>query len=136
MLIRIVEMKYYPLAISLAVILFIAQGCSRYDPNEHRVQTQTARETLELVLKSWQEGNRPESWQEKKPAVVVQDMDWKSGARLKSFEIVGEGEAIDANLYCQVKLNFEQPQNGKREHTVTYLVGTSPVLTVFRSPGP
>ncbi len=62
-------------------------------------------------------------------------MDWKRGVPLQSFEILGEGDAVDANLYCQVKLKFSKPQNGKSEQVVTYLVGTSPVLTVFRSPG-
>ncbi len=45
-------------------------------------------------------------------------MDWRAGAKLQSFEILGEGEAIDANLHCQVKLKFAQPQNGKKEVTV------------------
>ncbi len=117
----------------LFMSLYIS-GCG-YSAAEHRVTSTTARSTLESVLKSWQAGESSESWQEKTPKVVVQDMDWRAGAKLQSFEILGEGEAIDANLHCQVKLKFAQPQNGKKEVTVTYLVGTSPVLTVFRELG-
>lgn len=110
-------------------------GCRSRASTEHRVEQSVARDTLQSVLNSWLDGETPESWQKKSPQVVVQDMDWKTGAKLKSFEILGEGEAIDANLYCQVKLRFSPPHNGKSESQVTYLVGTSPVITVFRAVG-
>lgn len=123
------------------VLLFIfalnaLSGCGGYSAKMHRVESTLARGTLESVLKSWQDGAAPESWQEKKPKVVVQDMEWQAGTKLNTFEILGDGEAIDANLYCKVKLKLESPGKGKREQTVTYLVGTSPVLTVFRSATP
>jgi hypothetical protein len=98
----------------------------------HPVDPNLARNTLDAVLKSWQEGATPESWQQKAPSVVVQDMDWKSGKKLKSFEVVEPTETVDANLHCQVKLVFEDPEQGEEEQTVKYVVGTSPVLTVFR----
>ncbi|MDX1929104.1 MAG: hypothetical protein SFV81_21430 [Pirellulaceae bacterium] len=123
-----------PFKFLLILVSLTLSGCG-YSAAEHRVTSTTARTTLESVLKSWQAGESSESWQQKTPKVVVQDMDWRAGAKLQSFEILGEGEAIDANLHCQVKLKFAQPQNGKKEITVTYLVGTSPVLTVFRELG-
>jgi len=106
-------------------------GCNQQMETQP-VDTRQARSTLEAVLKSWQEGATPESWQQKTPSVVVQDMDWKTGKKLKSYEIVAPGDAIDSNLHCQVKLTLEDPEKGEVERTVTYLVGTSPVLTVFR----
>lgn len=121
--------------VQLLLALSVLGGCRSKLATEHRVESSIARDTLQAVLSSWQEGETPESWQKKSPQVVVQDMDWKNGAKLKSFEILGEGEAIDANLHCQVKLRFLPPHNGKSESQVTYLVGTSPVLTVFRSFG-
>ena len=117
-------------------VILGASGCRGYSSAKHRVESTTARSTLETVLKSWQEGASPESLQEKKPKIVVQDLDWKTGTKLLAFEILGEGDAIDANLYCKVKLKMESPGKGKSEKTVTYLIGTSPVLTVFRSVEP
>lgn len=111
-------------------------GCSSYSPDEHRVEPGSAKKVLEEVLNSWKDGGAIDDWQKRKPPVVVQDMDWKSGATLQSFEIQGEGEAIDANLHCQVKLKMLLPNKAKSEKTVKYLVGTSPVLTVFRALGP
>ncbi len=116
-----------------AVLLVLAScGCGpKYSPEAHRVDPAQARSTLEAVLNGWQQGETPDAWQQKTPAVVVQDMEWKSGAKLSAFEILST-EAIDANLHCEVKLTLEDPQKGKVERTVKYLVGTSPVLTVFR----
>src|SRR5690606_23076401 len=105
-------------------------------PEDHRVNVPQARKLLEEVLAGWQMGETPESWRAKTPEVVIQDFDWQGGARLNSFEILSEGDAIDANLHCRVKLKLENPTKKPIEKTVTYLVGTSPALTVFREPGP
>jgi hypothetical protein len=66
---------------------------------------------------------------------VIQDFDWMGGAKLTSYEILTT-KAIDANLHCEVKLSLTGAQNGGSEKTVTYLVSTSPVLTVFRAAAP
>lgn len=116
--------------------MLLIGGCGGYSAEANRVDPELARKTLEEVLTSWQEGATPESWQQKTPQVVVQDMEWKSGKTLKSFEILDGGQAIDANLNCQVKLTLTDGETGERQRTVTYYVGTSPVLTVFRAPGP
>lgn len=118
------------IAAALTLSLLLA-GCSN-TMESHPVDPNLARNTLDAVLKSWQEGATPESWQQKTPSVVVQDMDWKTGKKLKSFEIIEPTESVDANLHCQVKLVFEDAEKGEVEQTVKYVVGTSPVLTVFR----
>lgn len=122
------------LAMAAALPVFLG-GCGGYSPEAHRVDPALARKTLEQVLKSWQEGATPDSWQQKSPQVVVQDMDWKFGKKLESFEIMDDADAIDANLHCRVKLSLHGDTNGEQK-LVTYYVGTSPVLTVFREPGP
>ncbi len=111
-------------------------GCngSDYSAAAHRVDPQLARSTLVSVLDSWKAGEDPAGWQQKEPSVVIQDFDWMGGARLTEYEILDE-RPIDANLHCDVKLTLEDPQKGSAEKTVTYLVSTSPVLTVFRAPG-
>ncbi len=124
------------LCLVFSLVCWSLSGCGSYSPTEHRVEPSSAKKILEEVLTSWKEGGSMEQWQKREPPVVVQDMDWKSGATLQSFEINGEGEAIDANLHCQVKLKMLLPNKSKSEKTVTYLVGTSPVVTVFRALGP
>ena len=99
----------------------------------NRVDPLQARSTLEAVLTSWQQGDSIDSWSSKQPQVAVQDLDWKAGFKLKSFEFLEPDEAVDANLFCKVKLTLADTSSKQSTQTVTYIVGTSPVRTVFRS---
>jgi hypothetical protein len=92
-----------------------------------------ARQTLASVLDGWKSGDPCSEWQARSPKIVVQDFDWQAGLKLKSYEIMGEGDPRDANLYCQVRLMLADPARGDVQKTVTYVVGTDPVLTVFRA---
>ena len=96
------------------------------------VEPALARATLRDVLESWKNGKQPQELQSATPKVVVQDPDWLVGKRLVSYQILDNGEARDANLLCRVKLVVEDPTNGQSEFTATFVVGTDPVLTVFR----
>ncbi|MCA9032984.1 MAG: hypothetical protein KDA66_19350, partial [Planctomycetaceae bacterium] len=78
----------------------------------------------------------PEMWRERTPEVVVQDIAWKAGEKLQDYEIQGAGKPVDANLVCDVKLTLQNSDGDLHEELVTYLVGTSPVLTVFRQVQP
>ncbi len=117
------------IAASLAVI---ASGCNSHT-KASPVDPTLARSTLKSVLESWQRGESIDSWQSKQPPVVVQDFDWKAGTKLSSFEIFQKDETMDANLFCQVKLTMQNAQSQQSDRLVTYIVGTSPVFTVFRS---
>ena len=119
--------------LTFASFYLVIAACGQ-SPEAHRVTPEAARRTLDAVLESWQQGRAPEEWQSREPHVVIQDFDWMSGAKLLDFEVL-ETTPIDANLHCQVKLLLSTDK-GRNARTVTYLVGTSPVLTVFREPGP
>jgi hypothetical protein len=66
--------------------------------------------------------------------MTVQDFEWESGAKLLDYEVLGDGQSRDANLSVKVKLMLasDQAKAKKVEKTVSYLVGTSPSITVFR----
>lgn len=98
----------------------------------HRVQPDIAVSTLRTALESWKGGETPDSLKKATPPIVVQDADWTSGAKLISFEIQEGGKPVDANLYAQVKLKLRDAAGTESDKTVTYVVGTSPALTVFR----
>ncbi|MBW3541480.1 MAG: hypothetical protein KY476_14530 [Planctomycetes bacterium] len=118
-------------AVTIPIAAALMCGCGGPDLADP-VDPDRARGTLQDVLESWQKGATPESWREKSPEVVVQDMDWNGGAKLHSYEFLGPGEALDANLHAPVRLTLVDPQGRRQEKTVTYIIGTSPVLTVFR----
>jgi hypothetical protein len=119
-----------PLGLLAVVPMWIA-GCSKAG-SPHPVEPDLARKTLQDVLQSWQDGAKIESWREHDPEVVVQDIDWEAGRQLESFEILGEGTPLDSILYCEVKIVIADPEAGSSDKTVTYQVGTAPVVTVFR----
>lgn len=91
-----------------------------------------ARETLTSVLDGWKEGKTPDSLQKRSPPIIVQDIDWTSGAKLVKYELSGDGTEADGSLLTQVKLTLQSSRGGPKEKTVTYIVGTSPGLTVLR----
>ncbi|WP_165249649.1 hypothetical protein [Paludisphaera soli] len=118
------------LAATLAVALAaIATGCS--SGVAHPVDPGPAMDALKTTLDAWKAGKAPDSLQEASPPIVVQDLEWLSGAKLESYEVQGEGVPADANLQVRVKLNLAA-KGKKAQRDAHYLVTTSPALTVFR----
>ena len=114
-------------------LLLLAAGCSNQRPNKAApVDAETARSTLKLALDAWRDGKSPDSLQQASPKITAQDMDWKQGLTLKNYKLLGDGVERDANLECRVKLSLVDKRGKTFEKTVTYIVGTDPVLTVFR----
>lgn len=115
---------------SFVVIGLIVGGCG--GPRLYKVDPDVARRTLTHALDQWKSGADPESLRAAKPEIVVQDFDWIGGAKLQQYEILGDGEPRDANLVVKVKLTLRDQEEKESSKVVTYLVGTAPVLTVFR----
>jgi hypothetical protein len=59
-------------------------------------------------------------------------MDWMTGFKLVDYEIIGTGTVRDTQLRCPVKLSLEKPDGQALSKEVAYVVGTDPVITVFR----
>lgn len=117
--------------LALSLCGFVTSGCGS-GLQSAPVDADTALETLERVMESWKQGDTAESLKEQSPSVVVQDVDWTSGMKLLGYEIADDGKESGANLIARVKLTLADKQGAETEKTVTYVVGTAPVLTVFR----
>lgn len=118
----------FPIVSAALLFSLLITGCGI----DHRVQPDVAAQTLRKTMENWKEGKSPASLQSAEPAIVVQDMDWTGGAKLIDFQILDGAKPVDANLYAQVKLKLKDAAGAETEKTVTYVVGTSPALTVFR----
>lgn len=118
------------LAMMLAVAV-LGTGCGGGGPS-HPVNPTKARDALVQTLDHWKSGGTPGSMATASPPVTVQDFDWTQGTKLTGYEIVGDGTSIDANLSIKVKLDLVDANGKPVEKTVSYLVGTSPSITVFR----
>ena len=95
------------------------------------VKPDVAMDTLKLTLDEWKSGAAVDSLRQRKPGIVVQDLDWSGGKKLVAYEVLG-GDPVDANLVARVKLTLQSAEGPSTDKTVTYVVGTAPVLTVFR----
>ena len=91
-----------------------------------------AESTLVKVLDAWKSGQKPDELAKQSPKIVAQDMDWVMGAKLAEYKVTGNNVPKDANLISEVELNLVAPDGKEKKKTVKYIVGTSPVLTVFR----
>jgi hypothetical protein len=113
------------------LLLGVAAGCTRQQ-HAAPVNPELARKSLRQVLDGWKRGDDMASFRQASPSITVQDMDWTSGYKLLDYEIVGDGKYDDANLLCPVKLKLQDPKGNAVNREVTYMVGTDPVITVFR----
>ncbi len=111
--------------------VFLLSGCSgalRANP----VDASIAREALKTALEHWKNGGDPKSLQSSATPMVAQDYEWAAGAKLEDYQILEEREE-DANLRVQVKITLGPQGKSKAiEKKASYVVGTSPSVTVFR----
>jgi hypothetical protein len=92
-----------------------------------------ARESLRTALDSWKQGDKPAALKERSPAIVMGDADWDAGKRLVGYTVRAKEFDDGYNLHCTVELVFAGNGDGSRRVVVTYIVGTSPVITIFRA---
>ncbi|MEO8272272.1 MAG: hypothetical protein ABI557_21365 [Aureliella sp.] len=117
-------------AIALAFVLSGCSGGLLVKP----VDAEVARNALQEVLETWKRGGHIADLRSNSPSIVVQEMDWSRGMKLQEFRLLDEGREEDANLFCRVELTLLPATGGEPvKKTVVYVIGTDPVLTVFRA---
>jgi hypothetical protein len=116
---------------ALATAATLMPGCSG-NGRAAAVDPARARDALKTALESWKRGETIDSLKSGSPSIVAQDFDWMAGLKLVGYEITGDGKDDDANLRIPVKLTLRSPQGKVATKAVSYVVGTSPSLTVFR----
>jgi hypothetical protein len=88
-----------------------------------------ARESCTAALTAWKEGKKPADL---KPAIIVGDETWDAGKILTAFEVLPGEENDGTNLHIPVELTLKNDKGKESKSRVLYIVGTSPVVTVFR----
>src|SRR5690606_32785090 len=103
-------------------------------PRAAPVDVMVAEATLLHVLQHWQAGGSIQDLRQHTPEIVVQEALWSGGHTLQDFALTGQARAENANWFCDVELTVVPPDGGEpTTRTVTYAVGTDPVLTVFHA---
>ena len=128
---RVRSGRRFALRLAAICLLTTGVGCSG-PPRAAAVDASRAREALVTALERWEQGGRPVDLKDASPSITVQDFDWEAGVRLVRFRVVDEGRDDDANLIIPVELTLQAPNGREVSKNVTYVVGTSPSITVFR----
>lgn len=105
-------------------------GCS--DRGVKTVDADGARQALRTALETWKKGGPIESLKEQSPSIVAQDLDWESGAKLVGFNVLDDGKDEAISLRIPVELTIQDKTGKEVKKKVKYMVGTSPMITVFR----
>ena len=121
---------------SVVVLLFVGlvAGCGETGGVNLKVDPDLAKRSLTSFLETWSRGEKLEALEKANPRIIGRDPLWESGSKLNEYKI-GKETSDGANLHIQVELKVA-PEGDASEATttqsVTYIVGTSPVITVFR----
>ena len=110
------------------LVTVIAVGCEQ-NARSLSVNETGAREACEKFLTAWKDGKKVADL----APIVGKDSDWETGRTLESFEILPEQRSDGANIYFTVRRKIKTPKGTMLDQEVSYVVGTSPVTTVFRS---
>jgi hypothetical protein len=88
-----------------------------------------ARQFCTTFLTAWKDGKKAADL---RPKITGNDSDWEAGKILESFEILPDERTDGANLFLTVRRTIKAPEGASQQQEVEYVVGTSPVVTVFR----
>ena len=102
-------------------------GCSQ-ESASYSLNADVARTSVQKAMQAWVDGKKPGDLQ---PEIIMGDPTWVQGKKLVSFEILTKEETSDgSNLHICVNRQFES-ESDDAESKVTYIVGTSPKITIF-----
>jgi hypothetical protein len=122
--------RYRPGLVPGLVLLLAAAGCFGGRPPEP-ADPDRAREVLRATLDAWQKGESGDSLQQRQPAIIVVDEEWRDGYRLLGYKLGGE-LPMGGELRCRVALSLKNPRGRAVKKDAVFNVGTGSVLTVSR----
>jgi hypothetical protein len=116
-------------SVLLLLCLIGVIGCER-NARGLSVDKAGARQACTTFLTAWKDGKKATDL---KPKITGKDSDWEAGKTLESFEILPEERTDGANLFLTVRRTIKAPEGASQQQEVGYVVGTSPIVTVFRT---
>ena len=112
----------------LVLLCLVIPGCSS-EGRTLSLDKEAARDACQDFLTAWKTG---EKTSELAPDIIGRDEDWDAGQKLVNFELLPNEMDGGSNLHIPVRLTLKKVQGGESQLNVTYIVGTSPQVTVFR----
>jgi hypothetical protein len=97
------------------------------------LDVELARDVLKTSLESWMKGDSADTLRDGSPSIIAQDPDWVTGARLVAYTLDGDDKRVAENLFVPARLTLKLKNGKQATKNVTYVIGTSPQVMVFRS---
>jgi hypothetical protein len=108
-------------------------GCGGVREQAAPLDVDLARDVLKTSLEAWKKGDSAATLKKATPSIIAQDPDWVTGARLVAYTLEGEDNRVAENLFVPVQLTVKLKNGKQATKNVTYVIGTSPQIMVFRS---
>lgn len=113
----------------LPLLTILSIGCARSLPPA--ADADQARTAVETMLDAWKQGENETSLQARKPAIHVNDPEWRSGARLVKYEIRSNREN-GISRRCEVLLTTQHGSASPQQREASYTIDTDPAIVVVR----
>ena len=117
------------------VVAALAAGCGGRTSPPAPADATAARGALHAALDAWQQGEAADAMKSRRPAIYVNDPEWRAGRRLLAYE-VRDDAPFGADLRCRVVLSLADDAGRPYAEAAVYAVGTSPAVTVAREEAP
>lgn len=115
---------------SIAAACLMVSGCDQ-GARDLALDRNLARQSFVQFLETWKDGGRPGDLKEGDPAMIVGESTWEGGWSLTSYRLVDTKTDDGTNLHATAELVLRNPAGREVKSIKTYIVGTSPVITIF-----
>lgn len=123
--------SFRALLVVVASAALILPGCGRVNARRLSLDKSLATRSLDEFLGAWKQGESATRLEGQSPPIIGRDPDWDRGAVLVEYKVV-EPTDDGTNVHVPVQLVLKTTEGPQVKETVTYVVGTSPKITVFR----
>lgn len=115
----------------LLTIVALCSGCSK-GARSLKLDKDLAHKSFEQFLTAWRDGKSSKELQDQSPQIICNDFEWNSGKKLISFKILEDEFSDGTNLTLAAEITIAVDGRPTPPQKVEYVVGTSPVITIFR----
>ena len=107
-------------------------GCGDSRTKPVSLNKQLAQDSFKAFLDAWQAGEQQAALKQRSPSIIASDPDWEAGAKLISYKLLDTEKDDGSNLHPMAELVLQTAEGRQPPASITYTVGTDPVITVFR----
>lgn len=91
-----------------------------------------AQQSIEKMLETWKGGGAATDLKVATPSIIAVDDDWERNLALSDYRVETNPFNDGVNLHFTVRLTLKNKQGKEVKKEQVYIVGTYPVITIFR----